>query len=132
MKHYQSVMRGVTVLFLSLATSLAATAGEWRAYEEAAFRQAQDQGKTVVLDFHADWCGTCQKQKPLLEALLNEPTLSGAVGFTVNYDDAGPLKKSLKVAKQSTVVVFKGRREVARSMGMTDKDGLRDLIRKGL
>lgn len=120
------------VAIIAMTTGINAFAGDWKPYSEAAFKQAQADGKTVVLDFHADWCSTCKKQKPVLESLLQEAELEPVVGFTVDYDNASALKKSLKVQKQSTLIVYKGKSEVARNMGLTNRDEIKALIMKGI
>lgn len=107
-------------------------AAEWKEFDQKAFEAAQAQDKTVVLDFHADWCTTCQKQKPILESLVKEPKYDSVAAFKVDFDKAGDIKKHLKVQKQSTLIVFKGKKEVDRQMGLTDRDKIESLIAKGL
>lgn len=109
-----------------------ALAGEWKSFDNSEFAAAQKEGKTVVLDFHADWCGTCRKQKTILSGLMKEEKFKGTLGFTVDYDSAADLKKRFGVSKQSTLIVFKGGKEVARSTGVTDKDEITALVSKGL
>lgn len=130
MKLYQSFTSLLAITAFAIGAN--AFAGEWKNYDEAAFKQAQAQGKTVVLDFHADWCSTCKKQKPVLEGLLEDKDLGSVVGFTVDFDSATDLKKNLKVQKQSTLIVYKGKSEVARNMGLTSKDDIKSLIMKGI
>ncbi|HMD53454.1 MAG TPA: thioredoxin family protein, partial [Phycisphaerae bacterium] len=74
-----------------------ALAGEIKPYNEAAFAEAKAAGKTVLLDFHADWCPVCRKQGPLLGSLVQEDKLKDIAAFKVNYDDETALKKQLKV-----------------------------------
>ena len=105
---------------------------EWRAFDNSAFKNAQAAGKTVVIDFHATWCPTCAKQKPILEKLISENEFQGVVAFVADYDSSSELKKQMKITGQSTIVVFKGDREVARSMGVTAESELRSLLKKGL
>jgi thioredoxin len=107
-------------------------AGEVQPYGETAFKAATSAGKTVLLDFHADWCPVCRKQGPLLESLAQEDKLKNVVVLKVDYDDERALEKQLKILSQSTLVVFKGEKEVARATGVTDKDKIRELIEKGL
>ena len=48
-----------------------------------------------------------------------------------DYDTSTSLKKQMKIVSQSTLVVFKGGKEIARSTGVTDPAELRALLRKG-
>ena len=109
-----------------------ALAGEIKPYNEAAFAEAKAAGKTVLLDFHADWCPVCKKQGPVLGSLVQEDKLKDIAAFKVNYDDETALKKQLKVTSQSTLIVFKGEKLVSHAVGVTDKDKIRALIEKGL
>ena len=117
-------------LLLLLASS--ATASQWQAFDEAAFKKAKSEGKTVVLDFYADWCGTCKRQAPILEELLQKDTFSDVLGFKVDYDDSTDRNRAFNVATQSTLIVFKGDEEVGRSVGSTRKDDIKALFEKGL
>jgi thioredoxin 1 len=120
---------------IALAVNLigaSALAGEIKPYNEAAFGEAKAAGKTVLLDFHADWCPVCRKQAPILGSLVQEDKLNNIAAFKVSYDDETALKKQLKVTSQSTLIVFKGEKLVSRAVGVTDKDKIRDLIEKAL
>jgi thioredoxin 1 len=101
-------------------------------YSKSAHDMAIKEGKTIVIDFHASWCPTCRKQEPILNEIVNMPEFKNVVGFKADYDKEKDLKKSLKVSKQSTLVVFKGDSEVARSTGATNKKDIQMLIEKGL
>src|SRR5882724_79159 len=98
---------------LNLITA-SAIAGEMKPYGEAAFTEAKAAGKTVLLDFHADWCLVGRKQGPILESLVQEDKLKNAAVFKVDYDNEAALKKQLKVTNQSTLIVFKGDKVVSR------------------
>ena len=89
-------------------------------------------GKPVAVVFHADWCPTCRAQAPLLKELTQTPELKGLTLFVANFDTEKALKKSLGVAKQSTVVVFKDGKERARSTGDTQQAGLAALLRRAI
>jgi thioredoxin 1 len=120
---------------IALAVTLmaaSALAGEIKPYSEAAFAEAKAAGKTVLLDFHADWCPVCKKQGPVLGGLVREDKLKDIAAFKVNYDDETALKKQLKVTSQSTLIVFKGEKLVSRAVGVTDKDKIRALIETAL
>jgi thiol-disulfide isomerase/thioredoxin len=101
---------------------------------ENPFNQAQYDsmlaaGKPVAVVFHADWCPTCRAQAPLLKELSQAPEFKDLTLFVANFDTEKTLRKSLGVTKQSTVVVFKGGKESARSTGDTQQDSLAALLR---
>jgi len=105
---------------------------EWQTFDNAAFQKAQASGETVVIDFHATWCPTCAVQQPVLQKLIGESEFEDVAAFVADYDNSSELKRKLRIASQSTIVVFKGDREVARSTGVTDESDLRGLLKKGL
>jgi thiol:disulfide interchange protein len=49
----------ITVAVFS-AVSVGAFAGEIKPYNEVALQEATAAGKTILLDFHADWCPVCR------------------------------------------------------------------------
>ncbi len=101
-------------------------------YTPGSLAAARDEGKTIVLEFHAPWCGTCRKQTAALSELAGEQALASVVFLKADFDSEKALRKELRVGKQSTLVVFKGAREIARATGTTAKDELRNLIEQGL
>jgi thiol-disulfide isomerase/thioredoxin len=125
-----------TLLFLSLAAflvwALPASAGMERPFDAKAFAAAQDAGKPVLVEIHAGWCPTCKAQKPILDKLSGEPKYSGVERFRVDFDDQKDVVKQFKAQVQSTLIVYRGRNEAARSVGETDEGRIRALLDKAL
>ncbi len=117
---------------LAVAVPAASWAGAVKPFDQQAFDYAKSEGKLVALDFHAAWCPTCKKLAPNLEKVLKRKEFSQAVVFSVDYDNAKDLEQSLGVRKQSTVVVFKGDKEMARATGLSSPESLSELLRRGL
>jgi thioredoxin 1 len=74
----------------------------------------------------------CRAQAPVLKELMQEPAFRSLTLYVANFDTAKALKRSLGVTQQSTIVVFKDRKEVARSTGDTQEQNLSALLRHGL
>jgi thioredoxin len=108
-----------------------AVAGE-EPFSAATFDRLLSDGQPVVVDFHADWCPICRAQAPIVKELLATPELKNVTVLIANYDTELSLRKSLNVAKQSTLVVFRHGKEVARSTGDTTRDGLAALLRQAI
>ena len=121
---------------LFIAASLFVAAGVASAAElpfsKPAFDKAIAAGKPVVVDFAASWCPTCKQQKPIVQGLANEASRQSLTIFVADFDKEEALKKQLNVTMQSTLVAFKGGKEVARSTGQTDKAELGALLDKAL
>ncbi len=119
----------LTALTFSLATLSHAL--ESKPFDQTAFTQAQQAGKTTVLHFHADWCPTCKKQTTSMAQLKSEKDLDVTV-FVANYDEEKQLKKKYGVRVQSTIIVFKGDVEKARLAGQTEVADIKGALAKGL
>jgi thioredoxin 1 len=98
-------------------------------FNQAQFDAARAAGKPVAVVFHADWCPTCRAQAPVLKALADSPAFNSLTLYVADFDTEKALKRSLGVTQQSTVIVFKGAKEVARSTGDTQQDSLAALLR---
>jgi len=116
-------------LFLTLANI--AYAGE-APYNKTQFDQQVAAGKPTVVYLHATWCPTCKIQQPIVDRLSSDAEFKSLTVFEADYDTETALKKSLKITQQSTFVVFKGGREVARSTGQTTEPAIRKTFESAL
>jgi thioredoxin 1 len=120
-------------IVLSVALSSLASlalAGNIIPFNQQEFDQMTKAGKPVVLDISAPWCPTCRAQKPILDGLMKEPAYKDVTLMTIDFDNAKPTLKAFKVTMQSTLVAFKGEKEVGRSVGDTTPAGLDSLVKK--
>ena len=127
----RAVIRSLIVASGLAATVLCALAAELP-FSKPAFDKAIAAGQPVVVDFAASWCPTCKQQKPIVQGLLKDARRASLTVFVADFDKEEALKKELKVTMQSTLVAFKGGKEVARSTGQTDKVELGALLDKAL
>lgn len=97
-------------------------------FDARAFQASQAAGKSILVDVTAPWCPTCKQQRPIVQQIEKErPDL---VVFEVDFDSAKDILKQFRVQYQSTLIVFKGSKEVARSTGETNPAPLRALVAK--
>jgi thioredoxin 1 len=101
-------------------------------FDKAVFDKLIAEGKPVVVDFYAPWCPTCKTQETILKELATDPTLKTITVLRADYDYDSDAKKALRVNRQSTFVVFKGGREIARSTGQTNKQRIVELFKQAL
>ena len=86
-----------------------------------------DAERPVLVDFYADWCGACQNQKPVLEALAQEGEGRADV-VKVNVDEEQALARAYGVRSIPTLILFSGGEAVATRIGMTPKQDLASLL----
>lgn len=116
---------------LSVLSSLA-VAGEIKPFSQQEFDQLNNAGQSVVLDVTAPWCSVCKQQKPIVENLMKQPAYKDVTLMTIDFDSSKPILKNFKVTMQSTLIAFKGGKEVGRSIGDTTPSGLEALIKKAV
>jgi thiol-disulfide isomerase/thioredoxin len=122
-----------TAVLLALSSILSfAVAGDIKPFNQPEFDKLTQEGKPVVLDVSAPWCPTCKAQKPILDGLMKNPVYKDVTLMTIDFDSSKPVLKTFKVNTQSTLIAFKGKQEVARSIGDTTPSGIEGLVKKTL
>lgn len=87
---------------------------------EQNYQEVIGSGKTVLLDFYADWCGPCRRVSPLVERLAEaHPEL--AVG-KINVDEEQDLAQQFGVMSIPMLVVMKDGQVVAKNVGAMPYD----------
>ena len=92
-----------------------------------------DAGETLFLDFYASWCGTCQAQRRVIEALWaeNPAYLEHITFIEVNWDNyaRSDLTKALQIPRRSTLVTIgPDRREIGRIVAGVRRDDIKGLM----
>ncbi|GLQ97031.1 thioredoxin family protein [Dyella mobilis] len=101
-------------------------------FTTAALKAAQAEGKPILVDAYADWCPTCRKQAPTIEAISKDPAFDKLVILRLDYDNQGKEKKALGITTQSTLIAFDGGKETGRSVGITDPAQIKSLAQSAL
>lgn len=117
---------------LCLLASTLAIAAPRVPYDEGLFRTAQAAGAPVLVEIHADWCGECKMQDRVLTRLVEEPAYARFVRFRVDYDRQKDLVRSFGANHQSTLVLYRGDKELARAVGITSEAKIRELLDKAI
>ena len=105
-------------------------------WDKAKFDQAVADGKTVYLEFSADWCPACQAQEPELIAGFAELNDPNVIGFKIHYkdgqstDEHNALIQQYQIAYQHTKVVLKDGKQVLKSPEAWTKDKFLEEMRK--
>jgi thiol-disulfide isomerase/thioredoxin len=99
-------------------------------YDAGAFARSIQAGDTVVVHVHADWCPTCRQQAPTLTQLSTAPEFAAIRFVRVDFDKDQDFLRAQRVSNQSTIIVFKGGREVIRFVNVTDRGELIARVRQ--
>ena len=92
------------------------------------FNQAKKDGKTIVINSWNKSCGTCAKQvKILSEAKKDFPDV---LFFSYEQTKNKDIAKLLNVQYWATIIIYKNSEEIAKEIGVTNKDEIYSLIKK--
>ena len=86
---------------------------------KANFDEIVSSGKTVLVDFYADWCGPCRMLKPILEDVAKER--EDIIVGKVNVDEEDYLASRYGVFSIPTLIVFKNGEIVNQASGARPK-----------
>ena len=93
-----------------------------------AFNEAQKTGKIIVINSWNKSCGTCALQTKILnEAQKDFPDVLFLSYEQTKHKD---IAKLLNVDYWATIIIYKNSKEVAKEIGITNKNDIYSLIKK--
>ena len=125
----KSLLRALLAV-VSLLTLTVVHGAEVKPYDQKTFDDLQAAGKPVLIHVYADWCPTCKQQTPMISELLKAPEFKDYTVLKVNFDTQKDVRQAMRVAQQSTLIIYRGRSEVSRSVGDTSKESIAAGLRK--
>lgn len=119
---------------LALVPSLAAAASV--DYEPGLIKTALAEGKTVFVDYAADWCGTCKRQERLINQLRERnPIYDEHITFVrVDWDIYADheVTESRKIPRRSTLILLNGEEELGRIVAGIDINKIKAMLDAGV
>jgi len=88
---------------------------------EQDFQQKVLDGKAVLVDFWAEWCGPCHMIAPVVEDIANEKGEALKVA-KLNIDENPGTAQRYGVMSIPTLILFKDGQETARIVGAQGKE----------
>lgn len=119
----------VAAAIIAVTPAQAATV---RPFSAAAFEAAQKQRRPILVDVYADWCPVCRTQHEVLNRLLPRKEFKDLAVFRLNFDTQKDAWSKFGVRRQSTLIAFHGRKEVGRSVAVTDGASIKQLLQTSL
>ena len=94
------------------------------------FNKFQEEGKVVVINSWNKSCSTCAKQIKILDEA--EEKFKNVIFLSYEQNKNKDIAKLLNIDYWTTIVIYKNNKEIAREMGLTNKDKIYSLIKKGI
>ena len=88
---------------------------------DANFAETFNEGKPMVSDFWAEWCGPCRMASPIIDELANEYAGPANIG-KMNVDENDDVVAQFGIRNIPTVLFFKDGQMVDKIVGAMPKD----------
>ena len=126
---FRIIMKILAFFILLIFTS--SFAGEYETnFNIEKFKLAQNNGKIVVIHSWNKSCGTCAKQKPILEKAKKD--FENVIFMNFEQTKNKDIAELLKIDYWTTIVVYKDNKELAREIGLHNEKDIYNLIKKGI
>ena len=126
---FKIIMKILAFFILLISTS--SFAGEYETnFNIEKFKFAQNNGKIVVIHSWNKSCGTCAKQKPILEKAKKD--FENIIFMNFEQTKNKDIAELLKIDYWTTIVVYKDNKELAREIGLYREEDIYNLIKKGI
>ena len=124
-------MKNIFLIFLFVIVSTNSSAFEKDTnFTIEDFKSAQNDGKTIVVNSWNKYCSTCKAQTKVFQSAKND--FNGVLFYFYEQTENPEIAEFLKIDYWTTIVVYKNNKEIAREMGITNKNKIYDLIKKGI
>ena len=125
------------LVFIFCVFAFSASAMEKKTtFDKDLFDKAQSEGKFVVVSSWIKYCSSCAGQMKILKQAKNEGGLSDIKFDNIEYFSFDVTKKEISdffdVQYQTTLIIFKGNKEVYRSIGETTEDLIYEALKASI
>ena len=100
-------------------------------YNQDSFNRDLAEGKLMMVDFWAEWCGPCRMLGPVIESLAEQYASRVTVG-KVNTDEETELAIRYGVSSIPTVIFFKDGKELDRLVGVMPPNAFAQVLERSM
>ena len=129
-------MKKILILFLCIISLNAIAAEKETTFNKDLFDKAQSDGKIVIVSSWIKYCSSCAGQMKILKTAKEQGGLSDIKFNNIEYFSFDVTNKEianlLKVQYQTTLLIFKGNKEIYRSVGETTEDLIYEAIKSSI
>lgn len=86
-------------------------------------------GKTILVDFYADWCAPCKKMKPFIES-ISQDLADKVTVIRIDADQNARLCKALGVAALPVLKIYREGQEIWQHIGFIDEESIRARLKE--
>ena len=129
-------MKNLIVFMICLFAFSANAMEKKTTFDKALFEKAQSEGKLIVISSWIEYCGSCANQMKVLQTAKKEGGLSDIKFDNIEYFSFDVTNRdiadSFNVLHQTTLLIFKGDKEVYRSIGETTEDLIYEALKTSI
>ena len=120
----------LVIIFLLISTNTFSAENQRLNFTIQTFEEAKKNGETVVVTAWNKYCGTCRRQKVVLDQA--EKDFKDVLFLYYSHPKMKDIAEYLEIDRRSTILVYKGSAEVSRTLGQVDKSVIYSNIEKGI
>ena len=129
-------MKNIFISFLFLITLNANAMEKETTFNEKLFNKAQSEGKVIIISSWIKYCSSCAGQMKILNKAKKDGKLNDIEFENIEYFSFDVTNRNIadlfNVQYQTTLIIFKNKEEVYRSLGETTKDLLYEAIKSSI
>ena len=129
-------MKKILISFLFFVTLNANAMEKETTFNEKLFNKAQSEGKVIIISSWIKYCSSCAGQMKILNKAKKDGKLNDIEFENIEYFSFDVTNRNIadlfNVQYQTTLIIFKNKEEVYRSLGETTKDLLYEAIKSSI
>ena len=129
-------MKKIFISFLLLDKLNANAMEKETTFNQKLFNKAQSEGKVIIISSWIKYCSSCAGQMKILNKAKKDGKLNDIEFENIEYFSFDVTNRNIadlfNVQYQTTLIIFKNKEEVYRSLGETTKDLLYEAIKSSI